>query len=96
MDLKKKKPETGPGRVSGQVWVFLIKPRPDLDPFRVFFFLNPYPTLFLNRPGKIRPIRVWPGRVSVGRAKIVIPRYHYQIPLSTFLFYITFSLAHAL
>ena len=38
-----------------------------------FFFLNPYPTLFLIRPGKTRPIRVGPGRVPAGQAKIAIP-----------------------
>ena len=61
------------GQVSGRVWVFLIKPGPVSGFF--FFFLNPYPTLFLIGPGKTRPIRVGPGRVSAGRAKIAIPRY---------------------
>ena len=37
-----------------------------------FFFLNPYPTLFLIGSGKIRPIRVGPGRVPSGQAKIAI------------------------
>ena len=59
--------------ISGWVWVFLIKPGLDLDPFRVFFFLNPYQTLFLIGSGKTQPIRVGPDRVSAGRAKIAIP-----------------------
>ena len=41
--------------------VFLIKPEPDPDSLRVFFFLNPYLTLFLIGPGKTRSIRVGPG-----------------------------------
>ena len=67
------------GRVSGRVWIFLIKPGPDPDPFRVFF-LNPYPTLFLIGPGKIRPIRVGPDRVPADRVKIAIPNLAPHIP----------------
>ena len=53
---------------------FFIKPGLDPDPLRgfFFFFLNPYPTLFLIGSGKIRPIRVGPGRVPSGQAKIAI------------------------
>ena len=60
------------GFYTGRVWIFLIKPGPDPDPFRVFF-LNPYPTLFLIGPGKTRPIRVGPDRVPADRVKIAIP-----------------------
>ena len=49
--------------------IFLIKPEPGSG----FFFKNPYPTLFLIEPGKIRPIRVGPSRVPAGQAKIAIP-----------------------
>ena len=56
--------------------VFLIKPEPESDPLRFFFFfLNPYLTLFPIRPGKTRPIRVGPSRVPAGRAKIAIPNH---------------------
>ena len=65
------------GWISGRVWVFLIKPGPDLDPFRVFFFLNPYQTLFLIGSGKTQPIRVGSDRVSAGQAKIAIPTPKY-------------------
>ena len=51
---------------SGLGFFFFIKPGPDPDPLRVFF-LNPYPILFFIGPGKIRPIRIGPDRVSVGR-----------------------------
>ena len=47
----------------------MIKPGPDPDLLQVFF-LNPYPTLFLIKPGKTRPIKVGPGR-----AKIAIPKH---------------------
>ena len=40
-----------------------------------FLFKNPYPTLFLIGLGKIRPIRVGPGRVPAGQAKIAIPSF---------------------
>ena len=56
------------GRVSG----FLIKPKPDPDPFRVFF-LNPYPTLFFIGSGKIRPIRVGLGRAAYPRVRSKLP-----------------------
>ena len=57
------------GRVSGRVLDFFDKIRTRFG----FFFLNPYPTLFLIGPGKTQPIRVGPGRVLTGRAKIAIP-----------------------
>ena len=58
--------ESYPGRVSGWVSDFLIKFELDPDPLQVFF-KNPYPTLFFIGPGKIRPIRVGPDRVSMDR-----------------------------
>ena len=58
---------------------FLIKPGPASG---FFFFKNPYPTLFLIRPGKIRPIRVGSGRVPVDRAKIAIPTFDFIIGVS--------------
>ena len=55
------------------IWVgfriFFIKPKPASG----FFFLNPYPTLFLIGPGKTRPIRVGLGWVPAGWVKIAIP-----------------------
>ena len=63
------------GFYTGRVWVFLIKP----GPVSGFFFLNPYPTLFLIGPGKTRPIRVGPDRVPADRVKIAIPNsYSYS------------------
>ena len=61
------------GRVSGRVSGFLIKSGPDLDPLRVFFFKNPYPALFFIGPGKIRPIRVGPGRAGYPRVGFKLP-----------------------
>ena len=55
--------ELYPGRVSD----FLIKFELDPDPLRVFFFENPYPTLFFIGLGKIRPNRVGPDQVSTDR-----------------------------
>ena len=54
-----------PGRVSGRVSGFFDKTQTRLGLVSGFFFLkkkNPYPTLFFIKLGKIRPIRVWPGR----------------------------------
>ena len=60
------------GLYSGRVSDFFIKSGPDPDPVRVLK-KNPYLTLFLIGPGKIRPIRVGSDRVSAGQAKIAIP-----------------------
>ena len=58
------------GRVQVEV---LPKSGPNPDSIRVFLlFLNPNPTLFLIRLGKIRPIRVGLDRVPAGRVKIAI------------------------
>ena len=51
----------------------MIKPGLDLDPLWIFFFLNPYPTLFLIGLGKTQPIKVGLGRVLAGQAEIAIP-----------------------
>ena len=61
----------GSGHGSGLGFFNKTRTRP--GPVSGFFFLNPYPTLFLIRPGKTRPIRVGPGRVSADRVKIAIP-----------------------
>ena len=58
------------GLYSGRVSDFFIKSGP--DPVRVLK-KNPYLTLFLIGPRKIRPIRVGSDRVSAGQAKIAIP-----------------------
>ena len=63
------------GFYTGRVWVFFLnKTRTRLGPASDFFFLNPYPTLFLIGPGKTRPIRVEWNRVPADRVKIVIPK----------------------
>ena len=63
----------GSGRVGSRFGPgFFQNPDPTQTRFG-FFVLNPYPTLFLIGPGKIRPIMVGPGRVPAGRAWIAIP-----------------------
>jgi len=47
----------------------------NLDLLRVFFFLNPNPTLFFIGPGKTRPIRIELGQVPMSRAEIAIPTH---------------------
>ena len=56
-----------------QVLDFFDKTQIRLGPSLGSFFLNPYPTLFLIGPGKIRPIRVGPGQAPAGWEKIAIP-----------------------
>ena len=75
-----------PGRVSGRVSDFFDKIRTRPGPASGFFFLNPYPTLFLIESGKTRSIRVGSGQVPAGRAKIAIPIGNSQFGLYYFKF----------
>ena len=61
-----------PGQVLSRVSSCFDKTWTRPGPASGFFKKNPYLTLFLLRPGKTWPIRVRPGRVLAGRAKIVI------------------------
>ena len=51
------------------IWVGFGSGEPDLV---FFFFFNPYPILLFVGSGKIRSIRIRPGRVPTGRAFIAI------------------------
>ena len=63
-----------PGFYLGRVSDFFNKIRTRPGPASGFFLKNPYPTLFLIGPGKIRPIRVGLDRIPADRVKIAIPR----------------------
>ena len=56
--------ESYPGQVSG---FFFYKTQTQPGPASGFFLKNPYPTLFFIESGKIRLIRVGPGRVFAGQ-----------------------------
>ena len=74
--------------VSDRVSNFFDKTRTWPRPISGFFFLNPYPTLFLIGLGKTRPIRVRPSQVPVGWAKIAIPTCDHVYIRCAYLWYI--------